>query len=134
MEADARRSNFLIEAGAKAAAILTDVEELDKVVNKTKDWKNISDITVKKAIRNIEKWKNKMEKIVETKKEYEILVEKNQFTAEEDDVYNDQVDREVNDLKADMDATINYIEKEDNIRALYTHDVFPVTDPVIEVT
>ena len=124
MEADARRSNSLIEAGAKAAAILTDVEELDKVVNKTKDWKNISDITVKKAIRNIEKWKNKMEKIVETKKEYEILVEKNHFTAEEDDVYNDQVDREVNYLNADMDATINYMEKEDNIRALHTLDVF----------
>ena len=56
--------------------------------------------------------------------------QKNQFTDEEDDVYNDQVEREVMDLKADMDAAIHYIENEDNIRALYTLDIIPVTDPL----
>ena len=39
-EADAKRSNSLIEARAKAVKILTDVEELDKEINETTDWKN----------------------------------------------------------------------------------------------
>ena len=34
------------------------------------------------------------------------------------------------DLKADMDAAILSIENEDNIRALYTLDITPITDPV----
>ena len=71
-----------------------------------------------------------MNKISEMKMEFDILVEKNQFTDDEDDVDQDQVDREVKDLKADMDAAIKYIEIEDNIRALYTLDITPVTDPV----
>ena len=55
-------------------------------------------------------------------------MEKNQFT--ENDVSKDQVEREVKDLKADMDAAILTIESEDNIKALYTLDITPVTDPV----
>ena len=113
-DADLKRSDSLVEARAKAVKIIAYVEELDKVVNETKDWKNASDVTVKKAVRNIEKWKEKMEKIIETKEEYDVLVEKNQFNDEDDDVHNDQVEREVMDLKADMDAAINYIENEDN--------------------
>ena len=66
-EADIKRSDSLVEARAKAAKIISYVEELDKVVNETKDWKNASDVTVKKVVRNIEKWKDKMEKIIETK-------------------------------------------------------------------
>ena len=61
-------------------------------------------------------------------REFKILVEKNQFT--ENDVSKDQVEREVKDLKADMDAAILTIESEDNIKALYTLDITPVTDPV----
>ena len=58
-----------------------------------------------------------------------ILVGKNEFT-ENDDVKEDRVEREVEDLKADMDAAIISIEDEDNFRALYTLDTTPVRDPV----
>ena len=71
-----------------------------------------------------------MNKITGLKMEFDILVETNQFTDDEDDVDQDQVDREVKDLKADMDAAVKYILTEDNIRALYTLDITPVTDPV----
>ena len=79
-------------------------------------------------MRNIDKWKKEMNKIIETKREFKIMVEKNQFT--EDDVPISQVEGVVKDLKADMDAAILSIENEDNIRALYTLDITPVTDPV----
>ena len=36
-EADVRRNDALVEAKAKAASILSDVEKLDKVVNETSD-------------------------------------------------------------------------------------------------
>ena len=64
-ETEAKRSNSLVEAKAKADSILTDVEELDNVINETRDWHNASDITVKKAMRNIENWKKEMDKIIE---------------------------------------------------------------------
>ena len=64
-ETDERRNHSLIEARAKAAKILTDVDELDKSVNETTDWKNATDVTVKKAVRNIENWKKEMNKISE---------------------------------------------------------------------
>merc|ERR1719376_1863676 len=69
-----------------------------------------------------------MTKIIETKIEFKMLVEKNGLTDE--DVKKDRVEREVNDLKADMDAAICSIENEDNFRALYTLDNTPVRDPV----
>ena len=128
-EAAAKKHYALVEARAKASSILFDVEELDKVVNKTRDWKNASDYTVKKAMRNIVEWKEEMKKIIETKREFMILVGKNEFT-ENDDVKEDRVEREVEDLKADMDAAIISIENEDNFRALYTLDTTPVRDPV----
>ena len=129
-EANVRRNDALVEAKAKAVSILTDVEKLDKVVNETTDWKNASDITVKKAIRNIKDWKKEMNQIIERKRQFIIMVEKNQFTEEEDDVSTVRVEGEVDDLKADMDAAILSIENEDNIRALFTLDITPVTDPV----
>ena len=43
-ETEAKRSNSLVEAKAKADSILADVEELDKVINETRDWNNASDI------------------------------------------------------------------------------------------
>ena len=47
-DADAKRSSSLIEAKAKADSILFDVLELEKAINETRDWKNATDITVKK--------------------------------------------------------------------------------------
>ena len=41
-ESDANRSNSLVEAKAKADSILADVEELDKVIDETRDWTNAS--------------------------------------------------------------------------------------------
>ena len=55
-EADDKRSNALVEAKTKSESIKADVEELDKIINETTDWKNATDIVVKKAMRNIEKW------------------------------------------------------------------------------
>ena len=78
-EADAKRHDALVEGKAKANSILFDVEELNKVVNGTNDWKNASDIEVKNAMRNVDKWKEEMKKIIETKREFMILVEKNNF-------------------------------------------------------
>ena len=74
-EADARRSKSLIEARAKAVKILTDVEELDKEINETTDWKNATDVTVKKAVRNIERWKKEMNKITGLKMEFDIFAQ-----------------------------------------------------------
>ena len=70
-EADAKRHDALVEGKAKANSILFDVEELNKVVNGTNDWKNASDSTVKKAMRNIAEWKEEMKKIIETKRVYD---------------------------------------------------------------
>ena len=126
-EADTKRKDALVETKAKANSIIYYVEELDKAINKTRDWKNASDYTVKKAIINIDKWKEELTKIIEMKREFTILVEKNSFT---DDVKKDRVEREVEDLKEDMDVAILSIEKEDNLRALYTLDTTPVRDPV----
>ena len=94
-EADEKRNNSLVEAKAKASSIISDVAELDKLVNETTDWKNATDITVKKSMRKIEKWRKEMNKIIETKKEFNILVEKNQFTDEDDEINKEQVEREV---------------------------------------
>ena len=127
-EADAKRHDALVEVKAKANLILFDVEELNKVVNGTNDWKNASDIEVKKAMRNVDKWKEEMKKIIETKREFMILVEKNNFR--DDDVKKDRVEREVNDLKSEMDAVIQSVESEDITRALYSLDTTPVRDPV----
>ena len=129
-EADEKRNNSLVEAKAKASSIISDVAELDKLVNETTDWKNATDITVKKSMRKIEKWRKEMNKIIETKREFNVLVEKNQFTDEDDEINKEQVEREVQDLKEDLDAAILSIENEDNIRALYTLDITPVADPV----
>ena len=106
------------------------MEELDKIINETTDWKNASDITVKRAIRNIKDWKKEMNRIMEKKREFLIVVEKNKFTEEEDGVSTVKVKGDVEDLKADMDAAVLSIENEDNIRALYTLDITPITDPV----
>ena len=84
---------------------------------------------MKKAMRNIDKWKEEMKKIIETKRELITLAEKNGFT-DEDDVKKDRVERIVDDLKADMDAVILSVENEDDYRALYTLDITPVRDPV----
>ena len=84
---------------------------------------------MRKAIRNIDKWKEEMYKIIETKREFMMLVEKNGFT-EDDVVKKDRVEREVNDLKEELDAVILSIEKEDDFRALFTLDTTPVLDPV----
>ena len=127
-EADAKRHDALVEGKAKANSILFDVEELSKVVNGTNDWKNASDIEVKKGMRNVDKWKGEMKKIIETKREFMILVEKNNFR--DDDVKKDRVEREVNDLKSKMDAVIQSVESEDITRALYSLDTTPVRDPV----
>ena len=70
-----------------------------------------------------------MQKIIETKLEFKILVEKNGFT-DEDDVNKDRVEREFVDLKADMDKAILAIENEDKVRALYSLDTTPIRDPV----
>ena len=94
-EADEKRNNSLIEAKAKASSIISDVAELDKLVNETTDWKNATDITVKKSMRKIEKWRKEMNKIIETKREFNVLVEKNQFTDEDDEINKEQVEREV---------------------------------------
>ena len=64
-DADIKRSDSLVETRAKAVKIIAYVKELDKVVNETKDWKNAADDTVKKAVKNIDKCKEKMEKIIE---------------------------------------------------------------------
>ena len=58
------------------------------------------------------------------------MVDKYQFTEVEDGVSTVKVKGDVDDLKADMDTAILAIESEDNIRALYTLDITPVTDPV----
>ena len=128
-EADSKRNDALVEAKAKANSVLFYVEELGKVVNETSDWKNASDYTVKKAMRNIDEWKEEMYKIIETEREFKMLVEKNGFT-EDYVIKKDRVEREVDDLKADMDAAILLVENEDNFRALYTLDTTPVRDPV----
>ena len=96
-----KRHDALVEGKAKANSILFDVEELNKVVNGTNDWKNASDIEVKNAMRNVDKWKEEMKKIIETKREFMILVEKNNFR--DDNVKKDRVEREVNDLKSKID-------------------------------
>ena len=129
-EADAKRCNSLVKAKAKAASIRADVEELDKAINETRDWKNATDITVKRAMRNIKEWKKEIIKIIEAKREFLILVDENEFTDEDDDVSKDLVDRVVTDLKEDVEAMIVAIKNEDNIRALYTLDITPVADPV----
>ena len=129
-EADAKRCNSLVKAKAKAASIRADVEELDKAINETRDWKNATDITVKRAMRNIKEWKKEINKIIEAKREFIILVDENEFTDEDDDVSKDLVDRVVTDLKEDVEAMIVAIKNEDNIRALYTLDITPVADPV----
>ena len=128
-EANSKRKDALIEAKAKAGSILFYVEELDKAIKKIGDWNNVSDIEVKRAMRSIDKWKEEMKKIIEIKLELKILVEKNGFT-DEDDVKKDRVEREVNDLKLEMDAVIQSIENEDNVRALYSLDTTPIRDPV----
>ena len=129
-EADDKRSHALVKAKTKSESIKADVEELDKVINETTDWKNATDIVVKKAMRNIEKWRKEMNKITEAKREFKIVVEMNQFNEDEDGVSLTHVEREVRELKEDLEAAILSIENEDNIRALYTLDLTPVTDPV----
>ena len=59
-EADAKRNDALVEVKSKADSIQFDVEELDKVINETSDWRNASDNEVKKAVRNIKEWKKEM--------------------------------------------------------------------------
>ena len=103
-EADIKRKDALVEAKAKANLILCYVEELYKAMNKTRDWKNASDYTVKKAMRNMNEWKEDMKKIIETESELRILVEKNSFT--DDDVNENRVEREVEDLKADTVGSV----------------------------
>ena len=71
-----------------------------------------------------------MNKITEAKRKLKVVVEMNQFTEDEDGVSLPHVEREVRELKEDLDAAILSIENEDNIRALYTLDLTPVTDPV----
>ena len=127
-EVAAKKHSALVEAKAKARSILFDVAELNEALDKTRDWKNASDYTVKKAMRNINEWKEDMKKIIKTKGEFMILVEKNNFT--DDDVKKYRVEREVDGLKADVDAAILSIENEDNFRALYSLDTTPVRDPV----
>ena len=129
-EADAKRNDALVEVKSKADSILFDAEELDKVINEVSDWRNASDNEVKKAVRNIKEWKKEMIKIIEAKRQFLIVVDKYQFTEVEDGVSTVKVKGDVDDLKADMDAAILAIESEDNIRALYTLDITPVTDPV----
>ena len=114
-EADDKRSHALVKAKTKSESIKADVQELDKVINETTDWKNATDIVVKKAMRNIEKWKDEMNKITEAKREFKIVVEMNQFTEDEDGVSLPHVEREVRELKEDLDAAILSIENEDNI-------------------
>ena len=60
-EADDKRSHALVEAKTKSESIKADVQELDKVINETTDWKNATDIVVKKAMRNIAKWRKEMD-------------------------------------------------------------------------
>ena len=129
-EADAKRNDALVEVKSKADSILFDAEELDKVINEVCDWRNASDNEVKKAVRNIKEWKKEMIKIIEAKRQFLIVVDKYQFTEVEDGVSTVKVKGDVDDLKADMDTAILAIESEDNIRALYTLDITPVTDPV----
>ena len=129
-EADAKRNDALVEVKSKADSILFDAEELDKVINEVSDWRNASDNEVKKAVRNIKEWKKEMIKIIEAKRQFLIVVDKYQFTEVEDGVSTVKVKGDVDDLKADMDTAILAIESEDNIRALYTLDITPVTDPV----
>ena len=128
-ESDSKRKDALVEAKAKASSIIYYVEELDKNINETRDWENASDMKVKRAMRNTDEWRSEMKKIITTKMELMILVEKNNFTDDEV-VQKDRVEREVRDLKAAMDAAIISIQNEDNVRALYSLDTTPVIDPV----
>ena len=129
-EADSKMKDALIEAKAKAGSIIFYVEELNKAIKKIRGCNNASDIEVKRAMRSIVEWKEEVQKIIKTKVEFKILVEKNGFT-DEDDIEKDRVEREVNDLKSEMDAVIQSVESEDITRALYSLDTTPpVRDPV----
>ena len=128
-EADSKRRDALIDVKAKANLIIFYVEELNKAIKKIRDWNNASDVEVRRAMRNIDEWKKDMLKIIRTKNEFTILVEKNGLEDDEN-VNKDRVEREVGDLKAYMDKAMLAIENEDNTRALYTLDTTPVRDPV----
>ena len=123
-ENDAKKMAAKKKAKAKRAVILNEIDELSYKVSAVDDWREESDYSISRGLRNLDKWNKEMEKITSMFHEFTDIISTNDLT--EDDVEVASTRLMVDKMTKDMKETNTILDSEDLRRELYTLDTSTV--------
>ena len=110
-----------VEISIEAERAALEGQKLDREINRYHDWGDASNEEIEQALRKVEDWKSRLSKIedrIYTMKKSVLLY----------DLSSNELDKSTNmmkSLKEDMEMAISVIEKEDEVRGIYSLRSFP---------
>ena len=90
-------------------------------MSKVEDWKVETDLSVSKSVRIITSWKKELESLTTLSRKFSELVSHHDITEDEVEIHSIEII--FNRLKIDVKECIDFVEREDEYRELYTLDV-----------
>ena len=119
-EHDAKKSAAARKARSKRDIILNQIDDLGDKLGLVDDWKDESDLSVSRGLRNLSKWNKDVEKITTMFQDLSDIC--STYDLQEDDVEMASTQLMVDKVSKEMKDTNKALEDEDISRELYTLD------------
>ena len=116
--------NAEVDVTIEAERVASEVNELEKEVNRYDDWGDASNEEIEEAMRKVENWKGCFSKI----EDRIYSMKKNVLRY---DLSSNELDKSTNmmeNLKKEIEITIDNIEEEDEARGLYSLSISTASD------
>ena len=126
-ELEAKKNSAIKKAQAKRENILQLIEDLNERIGDVEDWKEESDLSISRGLRNLSSWRKDLDKINSMFMDFTELYSANDLT--EADVEMGSTQLMVNKIVKEIRDIGKTLEEEDISRELYTLDV-AITDKV----